>query len=186
MTEVWIQVKSQRKCVTICFPMCISLCDVMTLTSPSVISTFISLCDVEIIYIFQNYIWVSEYELPKKVITCLEINVSNNQTSVESLHFQASVICFIWFLNWACHIINILSLLNWLRVKIVARESSYFSCFICIANIIRITNSKLSLTCHVQTLQTSQKPHLWLRFTELTITHHCYLFTGKRALSFQT
>jgi len=131
MTEVWIQVQSQIKCVTICFPMCISLCDVVTLTSPSVISTFISLCDVEIIYIFQNYIWVSMYELPKKVIDCLEINVSNNQTSVESLHFPMSVIFFIWFMNWACHITGILSLLNWVRVKMVAGESDYYPCFIC-------------------------------------------------------
>lgn len=139
MTEVWIQVQCQRKCVTICFPVCITLCDVMTLTSPSVIWTFISLCDVEIIYIFQNYIWVSEYELPKKVIGSLKISVSNNQTSVESLHFPASVIFFIRFLNWACHITDILSLLNWIRVKMVAGESNYFSCFICIANVIRVT-----------------------------------------------
>lgn len=116
MTEVWIQAQSQRKHVTICFPMCISLCGVMTLTSPSVISTFISLCDVEIIYIFWNYIWVSEYELPKKVIGCLGTNISNIQTSIKSFHFPASVIFFIWFLHWACHITNILSLFNWIRV----------------------------------------------------------------------
>lgn len=84
MTEVWIKVQSQKKYTAICFPLCISLCDVLTL-SPSVISTFTSLCDVEIIYIFQNYIWVSAYELSKEVIDYLEINVSNNQTSVESL-----------------------------------------------------------------------------------------------------
>lgn len=84
--------------------MCNSLCDVMTLTSPSVIATFILRRDAGIIYIFQNYIWFSEYELPKKVIDCLEVDVSNNQTNVETLHFSTSVIFFIWFLNWAYHV----------------------------------------------------------------------------------